>query len=235
MLAVNPLVGFWAGSPAGSAPTPPSNPLNAWQHDSLADIHTDNAGSDDLSFWYGLPALVSGKDGDGIEWDASSIYAIQSGLVTGDFSAVGWLKPGGDFSGSNIVPWSLRSGAYDISLEMSDASTDGECEVSVTWDDGTNSGSLDFTGLNDSDWFFFAIVADMGVGLTVRINSTTQSDTSTPPNITGAMDLRLNTDSDFSGGGSVVADEFLMWHGSLRTAAELDYLYNGGAGRFYPW
>lgn len=233
-MIVNQLVGFHAGTATATAPTPPVVPLNAYQFDSLANIAVDNAGSDDLSFTSG--GVFTGFDGLGAYFSDSASYATQSGLITGDFSACGWINVGGEFPGSSIVPFRLENGTDYIAIEMADSDTDGVCEVNLHWVSGVTDETLSgFTSISDTGWFFWAIVCDMGTSISFRINTAVQSESGSPPNIAGAMDLRINVDSDYSGGGSIVCDEFYLWDSDLLTAAEQGYLHNGGAGRFYDW
>lgn len=228
----------WVTHP-GTTATPPNDPLNAYVFASVASIGVDSESGDDLTLT-GTGTIDTGKNANAAKWSSSSNLLARGSLVTGSFSACGWCQAN-TLAGTGVSTVSPFRAVNDIThsiyLNVTDAvTTDGYYDVSIGYQDGGTSDSRSDYVAEDS-WFFWAIVCDMGTSLKCRFNADTQTISSSPPNWAGAMSVDINQTSTYAAGvGSyMLTDELYVWDSDLLTDDELDWLYNSGTGRFYPW
>ena len=224
----------WVTHP-GSSVTPPNDPLNAYAFSSVANIGVDDESAENLTLT-GTGAVIVANNGNASQWTGSSSFLSRSALLTDSFSACGWIRGSTLDTLSNFVPFKAYQDAdHYIEISLYDNTvTDGVHNISCTWQDSGNSNTFNFTVPDDS-WIFWGVVAEMGVGIDVRINNQTQSQSTANLNISGNMDLRVNQDSSYGGSETFYLDELYLWETDLLTINELGWLYNNGTGRYYPW
>ena len=226
MFKLNPLTGF----SCNRAPVPssiPSSPDHRYDFESVAAMVTDEIGSDDFTKSGSGFSVVSGKNGNAINFPSDSHFSELTRTFGGTFSVAGWYYP---TNTETSAPIRISQGAKYIRL-FTDYATDSIFGAAAQVFQGSQTSEAIATF--GQQWIFYALAVTSGVSVKACVNSSVVDVLSNVPTI-GGSDLTLGLHA-FGINSSKTFDQLLIWDSVALTEAQMTWLYNGGVGRFHPW
>jgi hypothetical protein len=211
------------GSPVTTTTSAPVlSPSAYWRMEETgaSDDRVDATGNGNFLTAAGVSFSASGK-ADGCCELEGTLGINPTGLIGGSYSFAGWVYTQDQASRTFL---SVQNGATLLVAHFSHSA--GDVIYSLSGDATTSS----FPAQASSAWAFVVVVVEAGTA-TMYLNGSASPVTAPP--VAGTPDrfyLAINEGGlDFTR-----IDEWQLYNSAL-TSAEVDYLYNSGTGRFYPY
>lgn len=200
---------------------------------------------------FNAPTIVSGRIGNGIQFNGTSQYA-QAGssdllrASSDGFAIALWFKPLSlppdnrtILAKSPIFAGTPVGANHEYCLDINNNDPVWDLRWSFSYENlvGDSHSQVFATGITNNAWHFTVLSIDLNKLMALRFLNGTFVETGPFPSMNpqqGSSKFTLGADSTGANFFHGVVDEVYFWRRPLNRN-EISYLYNSGNGRRYPW